>query len=164
MQDFGNSSALAMEWPQSCAKPSIWSLQWRHNEPYGIWNHQPHDCLLNRLFGYRSKKISKLCVTGFCEGNSPVTGEFPAQRASNVENDAIWWRPHVYQIPLLMSDINFIFSVRLKSSNHNFIGVLWWLFDALYGDVAAVQTVALGHDMGTNIRHTLNGKAHYLYP
>ena len=44
-------------------------------------NHQPHDCLLNRLFGRRSKKTSKLRVTGLCEGNSPVTGEFPAQRA-----------------------------------------------------------------------------------
>ena len=27
----------------------------------------------------------KLCVTGLCDGNSPVTGEFPAQRASNPE-------------------------------------------------------------------------------
>ena len=37
------------------------------------------------------KEISKLCVTGLCEGNSPVTGEFPAQRASNAENISIWW-------------------------------------------------------------------------
>ena len=41
------------------------------------------------------KKISKLRVTGFCEGNSPVTSEFPAQRASNTENVSIWWRLHV---------------------------------------------------------------------
>ena len=27
----------------------------------------------------RSKKTTKLRVTGLCEGNSPVTGEFPAQ-------------------------------------------------------------------------------------
>ena len=33
-------------------------------------------------------------VTGLCEGNSPVTGEFPAQRASNAENISIWWRHH----------------------------------------------------------------------
>ena len=32
-----------------------------------------------------SKKTSKLRVTGLCEGNSPVTGEFPAQRASNAD-------------------------------------------------------------------------------
>ena len=42
----------------------------------------------------RSKKTSKLCVTGLCEGNSPVTGEFPTQRASNAENVSIWWRHH----------------------------------------------------------------------
>ena len=42
----------------------------------------------------RSKKTSKLCVTGLCVGNSPVTGEFPAQRASNAENVSIWWRHH----------------------------------------------------------------------
>ena len=44
-----------------------------------------HDCLLNPLFRYRSKKTSKLRVTGLCVGNSPVTGEFPAQRTSNAE-------------------------------------------------------------------------------
>ena len=71
-----------------------WSLQWHHNGPGGISNHQPHDCLLKRLFGRWSKKTSKLCVTGLCVGNSPVTGEFPAQRASNVENFSIWWRHH----------------------------------------------------------------------
>ena len=35
------------------------------------------DCSLNRLFRHRSKKTSKICVTGLCAGNSPVTGEFP---------------------------------------------------------------------------------------
>ena len=70
------------------------SLQWRHNEHDGVSNHQPHDCLLNRLVRSRSKKTSKLRVTGLCAGNSPVTGEFPAQMASNAENVSIWWRHH----------------------------------------------------------------------
>ena len=70
------------------------SLQWRHNEPDGVSNHRRLDCLLNRLFRCRSKKTSKLRVTGLYEGNSPVTGEFPAQRASNAENVSIWWRHH----------------------------------------------------------------------
>ena len=60
----------------------------------GVSNHQPHDCLLNRLFRRISKKTSKLRVTGLCEWNSPVTGEFPAQRASNAENASIWWCHH----------------------------------------------------------------------
>ena len=72
----------------------IWTLLWGHNESDGVSNHQPHDCLLNRLFGHRSKKTSKLRVTGLCAGNSPETGEFPAQMASNAENVSIWWRHH----------------------------------------------------------------------
>ena len=76
-------------------KDMINTLRWRHNERDGVSNHQPHDCLLNRLFGRRLKKTSKLRVTGLCAGNSPVTGEFPAQMASNAENVSIWWRHHV---------------------------------------------------------------------
>ena len=70
------------------------SLQWRHNERDSVSNHQPHDCLLNRIFRRRSKKTSKLHVTGLCVGNSPGTSEFPAQMASNAENVSIWWRHH----------------------------------------------------------------------
>ena len=44
--------------------------------------HLPYHCLLNRLFRRRSKKTSKLRVTGLCAVNSPVTVEFPAQMAS----------------------------------------------------------------------------------
>ena len=69
-------------------------LHWRHNGHDGVSNHQPHDCLLNRVFGRRSKKTSKHRVTGLCAGNSPGTGEFPAQMASNAENVSIWWRHH----------------------------------------------------------------------
>ena len=47
------------------------SLQWHHNDPDDVSNHQPHGCLLNRLFRRRSKKTSKLRVTGLCAGNSP---------------------------------------------------------------------------------------------
>ena len=42
--------------------------------------------------GVDKKKASKLRVTGLCERNSPVTGEFPAQRASDAENVSSWWR------------------------------------------------------------------------
>ena len=71
------------------------SLLWRHNGRDGVLNHQPHDCLLSRSFKPRSKKTSKLRVTGLCAGNSPATGEFPAQKASHSENVSIWWRHHV---------------------------------------------------------------------
>ena len=56
---------------------------------------QPHHCFLNCLVKCKSKKTSKLHITGLCARNSPVAGEFPAQMASNVENVSIWWRHHV---------------------------------------------------------------------
>ena len=93
------------------------SLWWRHNGRYSVSTHQPHDCLLKRFFRLRSKKTSKFCVTGLCAGNSPGTGEFPAQMASNAENVSIWWRHHV--------DISFVVSywtnnrVARDSISHN---------------------------------------------
>ena len=63
-------------------------LHWRHNGRDSVSNHQPHDCLLNRLFRCRSKKISKLRVSGLCEGNPPVP--------SNALNVSIWWCHHDY--------------------------------------------------------------------
>ena len=76
------------------------TLQWRHNGLDDVSNHQPHHCLLVHLFGRRSKKTSKLRVTGLYAGNSPGTGELPAQMASNGENVSIWWHHHdKYQRP-----------------------------------------------------------------
>ena len=46
-------------------------IRWRHNDHDGGSNHQPYGCLLNRLFRCKSKKTSKLRVTGLCVGNSP---------------------------------------------------------------------------------------------
>ena len=44
------------------------SLRWRHDGRDGISNHQHQDCLLSRLFRRRSKRTSKLRVTGLCVG------------------------------------------------------------------------------------------------
>ena len=55
----------------------------------------------------RSKKTSKFHVTGLCEGNSLMTGEFPAQKASNAENVSIWWRHHGRTKSDLYTDVRF---------------------------------------------------------
>ena len=47
------------------------SLRWRHNVCDSVSNHQPYDYLMNRLFRHRSKKTSKLRITGLCAGKSP---------------------------------------------------------------------------------------------
>ena len=70
------------------------SLKWRHNGGDGVSNHQPHDCLLNRLFYRDQRKHRSSASLAFVLGNSPVTSEFPAQMASTEENVSIWWRHH----------------------------------------------------------------------
>ena len=70
----------------------------------------------------RSKKTSKHRVTGLCEGNSPVTGEFPAQRPSNAEmfplDDVIMYRNNLKQSGQ-------IFNVWWKPTVNNAFNRLW---------------------------------------
>ena len=82
------------------------TLRWRHNDHAGVSNHQPPGCLLNRLFRRKSKKTSKLRVTGLCAGNSPGTGEFSAQMASYAENVSIWWRHHEFRKSDVLSTVS----------------------------------------------------------
>ena len=91
------------------------SLPWHYNERNGVSNRQPHGCLLNRFIQW----ASKLHVTDLCEGNSPVTGEFPAQRASNVENVSICGRHHdSEQIWRWQSSLSFV-KEHLRVSFHS---------------------------------------------
>ena len=48
----------------------------------------------NVYSGADKRKHQSSASLAFVRGNSPVTGEFPAQRASNAENVSIWWRHH----------------------------------------------------------------------
>ena len=48
------------------ANEPMMTLQWSHNGCDSVSNHQHHDCWLNRLFRRKSKKTSKLRVTGLC--------------------------------------------------------------------------------------------------
>ena len=77
-------------------RPKLWArpLRWHHNDHDGVSNHQPHHCLLNRLFGHRSKKTSKPRVTGFCAGNSPVNSshKWPVTRKMFPFDDVIMLR------------------------------------------------------------------------
>ena len=84
------------------------SLQWRHDDHDGVSNHQPNSCLLNRLFRCRSKKTSKLRVTGLCVGNSPgpvnSPHKWPVTRKMLPFDDVImraaptWWKNAGYSL------------------------------------------------------------------
>ena len=65
-------SQFMITWGLRGKTQNIITLQLHHNGHDGVSNHQPYDCLLKRLFRRRSKKTSKLRVTGLCGGNSPV--------------------------------------------------------------------------------------------
>ena len=122
----------------------VHSLRWCHNELDGISDHQPHDCLLNLLFRRRSKKTSKLCVTGFCVGNSPWTGELPAQKASNAENISIWWRHH--------GDAKYGWiSPFLKANKHYWICPCWNISQVLRHQI--ISMIWLNHHIDTIPNH-----------
>ena len=112
------------------------SSKWRHNGCDCVSDHQPHDCLLSRLISRlirrRSKKTSKLRVTGLYVGNSLVTGEFPAQRASNAEDISIWWRHHDSVVVWMK-----IVSLRKCYSQHSV--VLFTLHTFLYYSVVSLK-------------------------
>ena len=83
-----------------------YALQWRHNERDGISNQQPHDCLLNLLLRRRSKKTSKLRVTGLCEGNrnrwlyrSTLVEVMFCQLSTRILDHRtlqMYWKPHIF--------------------------------------------------------------------
>ena len=91
---------------------------------------------------HRSKKTSKLRVTGLCARNSPETGEFPAQRASNAENVSIWWRHHetaglsIKTIVMTSSHrdaFNITVILRGESTVHQWIPLTHWGRDKMAG-------------------------------
>ena len=67
------------------------------------------------LFKAQINENNQLRVTGLYAENSPITGEFPAQRASNAKNISIWWRHHEWladikhRIIICVSKVLFIF-------------------------------------------------------
>ena len=81
------------------------TLQWRRNGRDSVSNHQPHDCLFNCLFRRRSKKISKLRVTGHCARNSPVNSphKWPVTRKMFPFDDVIM---HIVCIGCLLWVLN----------------------------------------------------------
>ena len=101
------------------------TLRWRHNRRDSVSNHQPQHCLPNRLFRRRSKKTSKLRVTGLCAGNSPVSW-IPRTKASDVmtsswvcafpykNNKRLFWSvfmPATWQ--WIFPNANFVWSLKL---------------------------------------------------
>ena len=81
----GENHVVIFHSPSPCS-----TLRWRHDKRDGVSNHQPHDCLLNRLFRRRSKKNSKLLVISLYDGEFMGDRWIPRKRASDAEDVSIF--------------------------------------------------------------------------
>ena len=95
----------------------------------------------------RSKQSSKLRVTGLCAENSPATGEFPAQRASDVENVSIWWRHHDVWI-LYFKLLGWITDWTL-TPKYRQAGLVHYLYP-VYPNTCLIGAITFLHIIGTN--------------
>ena len=94
---------------------------WRLESPASRWLAQP-------FIRAQIKETSKLRITGLCEGNSPVTGEFPSQMANNAANVSMtssWFVPWRHHGSLRKIDPNcFVTGLR----NANIMRLKYFLF------------------------------------
>ena len=96
-------------------------LQWRHNERDGVSNHRRLNRLLNRLFRGRSKKTSKLRVTGFGRGIHRWPMDSPHKGTVTRENVAIWLRHYVADVLQARSEFCFHSCIERVKYFNNFL-------------------------------------------
>ena len=70
-------------WRNLCWYVHFCPLQWHHNGRDGVASHRRLDCLLHCLFKHKSNKHQRSASLAFVRG---------IHRASNAENNSIWWR------------------------------------------------------------------------
>ena len=96
------------------------------------------------------RKTSKLRVTGLCAGNSPGTGEFPAQMASYAENVAILMTSSWYAI--MQTSVEYSFQTTTHANTFSIILVrnrfyTWLIFywSSLYisGQIIIIEIKAM---------------------
>ena len=84
---------LVLQLVKKCITNISFSLQWRHNRCNSVSNHQPHGCLLNRLFKRRAEKHQTSASLVFVRGihrrpvSSPHT--WPVTRKMFPSDDVI---------------------------------------------------------------------------
>ena len=97
------------------------SLRWRHNDHSGVSNHQPHGCLLNRLFRCKSKKHQSSASLAFVREihRGPVNfpHKWPVTRKMFPFDDVI-------MMNTFMSVVNYIASDGLAFCARKFTGVV----------------------------------------
>ena len=95
------------------------------------------------MLSCRSKKTPKLCVTGFCEGNPPVTSGSPSLRASYAEKVSIWWRHQGFRWQTAMSAWGLRTACPISRNRASVLSRIrqLWIFSSFYEDVQRFKTV-----------------------
>ena len=96
----------------------------------------------NCLFRCRSKKTSKLCITGLCVGNPPVTGIFPSHRTRNAENVSIWRCHHVITLTTYL--LNHTMHSRMMHMVHALLCFAVLEYHLILPTIVRVVLLALG--------------------
>ena len=118
-------------------------LRWRHSGRDGVSNHKPHDCLLNRLFRRKSKKTSKLRVTGFVGGihRGPVNSphKWPVTREMSQFDDVFMQR--FYVLSPFAADKTYLYVAFTNLNESSSQKASWlWINNSLYN--ALIDTSA----------------------
>ena len=98
-------------------------LQWRHSGHDGISNHQPHDCLLNRLFKTQIKENIK------APSYWPLYGEFTGDRLNSPHKWPVAWKMFPFDDVIMLKNFT-TFSYKqwipaccLQNGNYFFLGL-----------------------------------------
>ena len=113
----------------------------------GVSSVCPTDCS-----GADRRKHQSAASLGFCEGNPPVTGGFPSQRASNAENVSIWWCHHANKCVLWR--LSWASAMGSTSAVHR--SLYAWAAQ-VYGSVLQIKILNIGYETSvTNTRAAHN--------
>ena len=109
-----------------------YSLQWRHNVRDSVSSHQPHGCLLNRLFKHRSKRTSKLRVTPRWPVNYPHTG--PVTQKMSLFEDVIM----LYRKSCNLPNHFHPYTLQLPHCHHTimWLSQCWWSTHEIYEKIS----------------------------
>ena len=123
-------------WPY--AKPSI--------RRCGIWQQTEAGVTQREAVCLDQRKHQSSASLDFCEGNSSVTSEFPAQSASKAKNASIWWRHPVIprssskiRVSTFYHQVNWYFwlsPMSMSSSSHTWIIINYCLDTLSFGHVS----------------------------
>ena len=111
------------------------SLQWRHNGDYGVSNHQPHECLLNRLFRCRSKKTSSASLA-FVWGIHRWPVNFPHKRP-------VTRRMFPFHDVILITRVSAHMGRMCTQSIVTFVAHIWFYMISSYSNMCTTELLSV---------------------